>query len=133
MKLSRYFLVFVTLPLLTSCTLQDQWNKEVTVYPVATIEGRGLYPLNRSVYKVFPERQEVIYWMPGVNDIPSRLGNCVVRNRLNWTCEYSDGSGKLTMIDGRFREEPPIRALGSDAKYVSWWRWYLLHIEWVFK
>jgi hypothetical protein len=105
---------------------------EVTTYPALCSEelkgGKcqgSLIPLNRSIYKISVERQDVIYWTVGLKLPPSRLTDCVVRDRRNWSCKkYSDGSGELLMIDGKFATESSY----NDTLYLGKWRWWLLNI-----
>ena len=103
------------------CTLSDS---EITVYPVMTNDGK-LIPLNRTTFKVSIARQDVIYWEPDFKLPPRRLRNCVVVDRKNWTGEYLDGSGKLSMVDGEFYGEPSY----TGTFYVKWWRWWFITIK----
>ncbi len=105
----------------------DVIGNRVTVYPIWKTNEGTLVPANRSVYKVFPETQTVIHWMPGISEVPDRLAKCSVRDRLNWRCEYPDGSGVLTMDNGSFSEESKQKTdfLGPTFTYTSrlnWWR-----------
>jgi hypothetical protein len=127
-KIAKYIPLFVIAVFLTSC-ITDSFRNEVTVYPVLEDKEFGLIPLNRTVYKVFPESQTVIYWSPGIDEIPRELTKCVVRDRLHWQCEYSDRSAKLTMKDGDFKEiiEKKDHA-DSRYKYVSSWKWWMAYI-----
>ena len=103
----------------------DMIRNQVTVYPIFKTDGGKLVPANPSVYKVFPETQNVIYWMPGISEAPKRLTNCSVRDRLNWRCEYSDGSGVLTMENGIFSDKSTRETYILEFTYTSrlnWWR-----------
>ena len=99
-------------------------DSEITVYPVMTDDGK-LIPLNRTTFKVSIARQDVIYWQPDFKLPPRRLRNCVVVDRKNWTGQYSDGSGKLSMVDGKFYVEPSY----PDTFYVKGWRWWFIRIK----
>ena len=97
------------------------------MYPVMKTDRGVLVPLNRSIYKVFPETQTVIYWMPDLQEVPTRLAKCGVRDRLHWKCEHSDGSAILSMDGGSFssesksikdRDNPQILYTGR----LEWWR-----------
>jgi hypothetical protein len=104
----------------------DVAQNQVTVYPLVLVEGHGPSPANRSVYKVYPETQTVVHWVPGIDEVPDRLAKCAVRDRLNWRCEYSDGSAVLTMREGTFSDESRS-ANPSPLKFVytsrlAWWQ-----------
>ena len=58
-----------------------------------------------TVYKLNKTRGEVYY--AGHLDQPRRLINCSILSRTDWTCSYSDGSGKVVIIDG-------LRAIHRD-------------------
>lgn len=55
-----------------------------------------------TVYRVYPETQTVISWIPNLAEAPDRLSNCAVRDRSNWKCE--DEGVTRTMVDGEFSE-----------------------------
>ena len=58
-----------------------------------------------ETYKAFPDQQSVIVWIGG--DAPSKLGNCAVRDALNWRCTKSDKKGgtvELAMANGLLSE-----------------------------
>jgi hypothetical protein len=107
---------------LVGCNLLS--DSEITVYPVGTYDGKLIF-LNRTTFKVSVARQDIISWSPDVKFPPSRLRNCVVVDRKNWTGEYSDGSGELSMVDGKFYEEPSY----PDTFYVKGWRWWFITIK----
>jgi hypothetical protein len=109
-----------------SCTsVEDFFKNQVTVYPVLITKDEKPLPLNRTTYKVFPESQVVIYWMPDFEFPGRKLAKCIVRDRLNWSGEYEDGSAKFMMVNGKFVQVQPV---DEDIQYISWWKWYLLHI-----
>jgi len=117
----------------TSCIF-DSFKNEITVYPVLEDKEYGLIPLYRTIYKVFPELQTVIYWFPGIMEVPDKLANCTVRDRLNWKCEYPDASAKLIMNDGEFQEIPLHKSdLDTRYKYVSWWKWWMVQVKGIIK
>lgn len=110
---------------------------ETTVYPVGCSEqikntkcSGSWVALNQTTYKVLVEQQQVISWMPGFDLPPDSLHNCVVRDRENWKCEYRDGSAKLYMVDGSFREESQQKNITqvTEIRYVSSWRWWRLKL-----
>jgi hypothetical protein len=133
MKLASYIPLFVFVLLSTSCS--DAFKNQVTVYPVLETKDLGLLPLNRTVYKVFPESQTVIYWIPGIDEIPRKLGKCVVRDRLHWQCEYLDGSAMLMMNDSEFKVFTAKKEnyYAANYEYVSCWKWWLLQIKGIIK
>jgi hypothetical protein len=86
---------------LTGCT---KHSGEITVYPIfysETTQNKGEWiTLNTTVYRVSEERQSVIYWTPGIEDTPSKLTQCIVRDVKNWKGSYTDGSADLQMAEG---------------------------------
>lgn len=118
---------------LVSCRYDGE---EITVYPISCSKPYIhstcpdlLIPLNRTTNRVFVEKQNVIYWMPDFNDNPpSRLEKCAVRDVRNWSCEYPDSSGKVSMASGHLIEEQSNADNMSSlpqVQYVSqieWWR-----------
>ncbi len=124
-------LIFIIIAsLLSTPYIFDLLKNEVTVYSLLEHEKLGLLPLNRAVYKVFPNSHNVIYWLPGVDEAPQNLGKCIVRDRLNWQCQYSDGSATLIMNDGEFIQIP-VHKSSADSRYrcVSCWTWWMAHIK----
>jgi len=122
-----YILLIMVFLFLILC--RDYFKNQVTVYPVGKTD-KGLLPLNRTKYKVFREAKFVIYWMPGFMDFPAELVKCIVRDRLNWSGELIDGSGRFMMVKGKFFQTFPVE---KDIQYVSRWKWWMLQIEWMFK
>lgn len=100
---------------------------EVSDYPLYCTENfmeKGNCPgtlgtARMTAYKVFEDRQEVIYWRHGLDETPRKMANCAVRNKNNWACTYSDGSGPVVMIDGIRNSEPD-----DYFKYVSKFTYY---------
>ena len=122
-----YIVLIMVVLSFISCV--DKFKNQVTVYSVIKTD-KGLLPLNPTKYKVFPESQVVIYWHPD-SDLPGqKLVNCVVRDRLNWSGEFKDGSGKFMMVNGKFVQIFPVE---EDIYYVSCWKWWFLQIKWMFK
>ena len=122
-----FILLIMVFLSLISCG--DYFKNQVTVYPVGKTD-KGLLPLNPTKYKVFPESQVVIYWMPDFDFATEKLVKCIVRDRLNWSGEFKDGSGKFAMVNGKFSQNFPV---DEDTQYVSWWKWWMLKVEWMFK
>ena len=107
--------ILLTMVILSLISCGDYFKNQVTVYPVLKTET-GLLPLNPTKYKVFPESQTVIYWNPDVDFPGNKLAKCTVRDRLNWSGEYEDGSGKFMMVNGKFIQIFPVE---EDIYYVS--------------
>ena len=107
-------LLIVVFLSLISCG--DYFKNQVAVYPVDKTH-KGLLPLNPTRYKLFRKSQIVIYWMPGFNFLSGELVKCIVHDRLNWSGEYLDGSGKFMMVKKTFFQTFPI---DKDVHYVSW-------------
>ena len=97
--------------------------KKIGSYPAQRLTDGTLMPLNRTIYKVNPLMQTIIYWMPGINETPSRLVDCAVIDKKNWIGYYPDGSGAAKMRKGRIVTDDP-----NDI-YVGRCHWWLLHFE----
>jgi hypothetical protein len=119
-------LLFIVFLIWLADGIRDRIKNEVTVYSIFEDEKGRSIPLNRQVYKAFPETQTVIYWFPGIEEVPGKLAKCTVRDRLNWKCEYKDGSGKVIMEDGRFQELDPHNRPFKDTIYVGQIRWWMI-------
>lgn len=122
------FIIFVS-----ACSSE---GAEITAYPmlcdapvVAGIcDGRAI-SLNRETYRVFAPSQQVVSWLPGINEAPATLEQCSVRDSRNWTCKLPRGQGEVAFSDGEFHETltPPRR---NQAQFfyvggVTWW-WHQL-------
>jgi hypothetical protein len=92
-------------------------SSEITVFPVISTPNGG-EALDRMVFTVFPERQEVVCTILGVESHLIRLGKCVVRDKNNWTC--SDMFSDRSMTDGNYRQFP----VSSSVTYSNGWRWW---------
>jgi len=57
-------------------------------YPAVRLANGSLRYLPRTIYKVNPSSQTVVFWKPGVCNTPQRLTDCVVFDRRNWTGHY---------------------------------------------
>jgi hypothetical protein len=132
-RLLLILIFFVIAANVSSCGTGDG---EISSYPLRCSDGQitntkcsgSWLALNQTTYKVFVEQQQVIYWMPGFDSQLGRLSNCVVRDRENWKCKYSDGSAELIMVDGTFRETFQQKNIYSEILYVSWWHWWRVTI-----
>ena len=97
--------------------------KQIGSYPVQRQADGTLIPLNRTIYKVNPLMHTIVYWMPGIDETPHKLVNCVVRDKKNWVGYYLDGSGAVKMHKGKIVTDDP------NESYVGRCRWWLLHFE----
>jgi len=128
------FMLFVILSLVSvSCSNLFNPN-EITIYclicvkdPIYIMEGcDGRWATgNRTVYKIFPENQEVVHYHPGISSEPLKEKDCVIADKNNWKCTYSDKSGIFGCRGGKFYTDPPY----PDIVYVSKWRWWHLRIK----
>jgi len=105
-------IAFLLLQCLCGCTKQDT---EVIVYPLFcdgfikgdTCRGRAeLYLLDRIVFSASRERKNILYWRPGIDTVPSRLKDCVVKDIKHWSGKYPDCSARLVMKQGKFKAVP---------------------------
>ncbi len=81
-------------------------------------DGSPLLSL-KTIYRVSPYTQTVIYWYPDIDESPRRLIDCTVRDVKNWTGTFADGSGTIVMVKGK------IALKDSDIICLSpmdWWR-----------
>jgi hypothetical protein len=125
-------IAFLLLHCVCGCTKQDE---EVIVYPLfcdgfikkGTCRGRAnLYLLDRIVFSVSRQKQEILYWRPGIKTVPSRLKNCVVKDIKNWRGEYPDGSARLVMKHGKFKVIPrKENRFEKHVIYVGKWHYWL--------
>ena len=97
-------------------------SKKIGGYPVKKQADGTLIPLKRTIYKVHPFMQTIIYWMPGIDETPKKLVNCVIRDKKNWVGWYPDGSGIVEMKKGKIVTGDPNEA------YVGRWRWWALEL-----
>lgn len=96
------------------------FSGEVIVYPALREENSSLIPLDRTVYKPLVDSQTVIYWTPGIDDVPKKFHKCVVRDKLNWQCQDDYNYLTITMINGKIQGEQAIT-------YLSGIRWHWMN------
>ena len=109
-------------------------SSEITVYSVYCGKDTGdqgaCINLSPITYEVFPDRQEVAYWAD--TGVPATLTDCAVRDPKNWECWYKGKVGRLSMVDGAFREEVlkpiPGRDIFDSVRYVPKWKWWAVKI-----
>ncbi|HBG27596.1 MAG: hypothetical protein A2Y10_15840 [Planctomycetes bacterium GWF2_41_51] len=105
--------------------MPDIVPQEVTSYPAQKLENGKLLPLNKTVYKVNPFMQTIIYWMPGIAETPSKLVNCIIKDRKNWIGYYSDGSGLVEMRKGKLVPNN----VPNDYIYINRFHWWMLSLK----
>jgi hypothetical protein len=105
---------------LANCSDLVDLDNETTQYIVVK-KGDQLRPVAKVVYKVFINRQEIVYWVefPGQGRSELyKLRKCIIFDRSNWEGEPDFLSWllpeKVKFHDGKFQ----------DANSVSWWTWY---------
>lgn len=112
---------------------------EITEYPVQCTHklnyggcNEPQFTLNKTTYKVLPDRQEVLYWNEASGTV-EKLSKCAVKNRKNWSCSYNDDSATFGFTDGRYwsytnQSMASDVGIEFDAKtyYVSKWDWLKL-------
>ena len=94
-----------------------------------------------TVYKLNKTRGEVYY--AGHLDQPRRLINCSILSRTDWTCSYSDGSGKVVIIDGlraihrddvrdpRNPDDVTVRNVLQSFSLRRWQWWTVVLLWWI--
>jgi hypothetical protein len=97
---------------------------KIVVYKVWKDTDGTLTPLNRTVTRVNPSRQTIIYWRPGEFEVPKKLVDCVVRNRNNWVGYHHETYEKVEMSKGVIIEEN----IDSGVRQVNGFRWWILKI-----
>ena len=95
-------------------------DNEIIEYIVDKENGK-LKPVGKLTYKVFIDKQEVVYWVETLDGKRSqlhKLKNCIVADKNNWVGYTHPDSlffkGKVEFVNGKI--------LGSDN--VSWWTWH---------
>jgi len=77
---------------------------EITAYPIHCAHQVGLtgqcdnvdFALRTTTYKIDKKNQAVLNWVQGFEVY--KLTNCAIRNRKNWTCQYSDSDTEFGFI-----------------------------------
>jgi hypothetical protein len=80
-------------------------------------------------YSVHADQQSVVGSSPDEDQLPFRLFNCVVVDRLNWSCtsDTSKDSAQVAMLKGNYSSEKTAMRR-PDIKFVPRYEWWLLHI-----
>lgn len=114
-------MLFVLSLLVLGCAGCSVVNNEITQYIVAK-EGEQLRPVAKIIYKVFVDRQEVVYWVEVPGQERSQLykmKNCIVVNAKNWEgdpdpyCFSLAWLSRVECVNGNFQ--------GAN---VNWWTWH---------
>ena len=115
------------------------FNSEITEYSIMCKEKvewnqceNPNYPLNKTIYKVLVQRQEVVYW---INDFPpERLTKCAIRDKKNWSCKYNDESAEFGFRNGIFyefslKQSSVSEELWNKVYYVSRTKYLMISCE----
>lgn len=97
-------------------------GNEITQYIVIK-KGQTYTPLARITYKIFPERQEVIYWVEVPGEKRSslyKLKHCKIVDSSNWEGEREDDfvpfATKVEYVNAEFNK--PI--FGNNVDWFNW-------------
>ncbi len=117
--MTRFKLFLLIAVLLGYATLAhaDFFGSEVTVFPIRTTQ-KGTDALDRMIFTVFPERQEVVCTILSQNPILQKLHKCTVRDKENWVCE--DSFTTEAMTGGNYGQNPP----DPSVTYSNGWKWW---------
>jgi hypothetical protein len=91
---------------------------------IAIQEGKKLHPYARVIYKVFAERQEVVYGVefPGKGRSQLyKLKRCIIRDLNNWEGEADHillWKIKVEVVNGKFGQ------IGEGLVNVGWFEWH---------
>jgi len=117
------FLLFIAVLLgFAGIAHADLFSSEVTVFPIRTIP-KGTEALDRMIFTVFPERQEVVCTILSQNPVLQKLHKCTVRDKNNWVCE--DFFTTHAMTDGDYSQNPP----DPSVTYSNGWKWWFFRIK----
>ena len=87
-----------------------------------------ILPWNRTVYKLNKARGEVYY--TGLGRV-ERLVDCAIFSRTDWACSFTDGSGKVVIIDGlRAIHADDVNRAGGGFFYLRRWQWWGVTLYW---
>ena len=131
-------------------------SDELVVYPATCVDGPPILPpslamqsgsleqdfkkyradrancvilsLNPTVYKLNKARGEVYY--TGLFGA-SRLVDCAIFSRTDWTCSYPDGSSRVVIIDGlRAIHADEVSSPGVVHFSLRRWQWWGVTLYW---
>jgi len=121
MKIAGFLLILFYL--CSGCSyIGNLFPSDVTQYLVYKEEGQQIRPVAKIKYRVFTEKQEVVYWVEYVGKDRSslyKLGNCVVVNKENWEGDPDYSSpvisiSRVQCVNGKI----------TDPNSVNWWQWH---------
>jgi hypothetical protein len=120
MKKCLLFLICLLAFGVANCSLLN-FDNEVTQYIVIKEGGNKLRPVAKIEYKVFIDRQEIVYRaeIPGQGRSELyKLRKCIIFDKDNWEGEPEISNflflDKVKFHNGKFQ----------DANSVSWWTWH---------
>ena len=116
-KILTIYLLFLCFCI--SCSILDS---EVTQYIAIKKSNGKIQPVAKVVYKVFIDKQEVVYWIERPNESRGslyKLQNSIVVDAKNWEGYHDYGSPipystKAEYVNGKF----------INSVSVSWWVWH---------
>jgi hypothetical protein len=90
--MKKYLLFFICLlPFgFANCSNLANLDNEVTQYIALKEEGKKLRPVAKVVYRIFIDRQEIVYWIetPGQGRSELfKLKKCIIFDKNNWEGE----------------------------------------------
>lgn len=119
-KFTILIIIFCSI-LVVACNKKNYF--EITGYPVAENEDGHVTPLNRTTYRVYPNENRSVYWMPDLNFPISELKECVIKDECNWNCSFPDDSGIVAFRDCIQLDTQSNTLIDSTFKYVSEKEW----------
>lgn len=115
-------IVIICFVLLYSCIGCSILDSEVIQYIGIKKSNGKIQPIVKVVYKVFVDRQEIVYWIERPNESRGslyKLENTIIVDVKNWEGYPNDAapipySTKVAYVDGKF----------INAASVSWYVWH---------
>lgn len=114
---------------LSDAVLTEGFGDALAAYQ-RTIDSCEILPGARITYKLNRARGEVAYLSLGS---VRRLTNCAFVDRKNWSCEYRDGSGSVTILDGlqAYTRDELLTWPGQTPLFsLRRWQWWLCTLIW---
>ena len=112
-------------------TLEGEW----TIYTVQCQAGKWIEDRctgevragNRYRFRALKNRNEVVFWIAGVNEPSGKLTPCAVHNRANWKClPNADAERSITLEMRKGRAVPKTLTDNPTIHAVPKWQWFLL-------
>ena len=121
MRKALMFLLIIVI--FFGCSIGDFFSHQITQY-IAVKEDKIWKISHQIVYKVYADKQEVIYWFKGYDDKERsqlyKMRKCIVADSNNWEgeIEYSPiGVMRVELLNGKYRFD------GVELTDVGWWKW----------